>query len=248
MKILLLLLTCFTLFGEPYERFVGLGFNCTTKFQINKHLQKRYLGLDLKQFGGGQLFDWVAINDFNKLVEALDNNLIDIFEREDLIVEHHHVSFVYNVKYNMSWIHLFTRYEGYSLPENIIELEYDNRKQKIDYLCEKFKNLSQYRTLYVIAILEYIPPLKSLDLERLYTALVNLRGNDNFAILYCPIKKEFEDFSSIFVREIPFFKEPACPENCVCWDAVLSEFPYIIIKGSKDKSGMDNSWISLTRF
>lgn len=235
-------------FAKPFERFVGLGYRCRTKMHINCHLNTRFFGLysryfDSKEFGGGQLFDWVVINDYNKLIEAIENDLIDLFEFEDLIVQNNYK--VYNTKYMIHWSHLFTRNQDNSLSDDIIELEYDIRKQRIDYLSTKFKNLRQFRTLYIFSILDGKFVIDTLILQRLYTALKNFRGNDNFAILYCPIKKEFEDFSSIYVREVPF---PATSipseEELAYWNEMLSEFPYSLTSGDSDKSNLDNSWIS----
>lgn len=72
-----------TVVEMPYERFIALGNCCVTRYQINNHLSKRF-DKDIHSFGGGQLFDWLIIHDYNKFAEALENNLSDFFERSNL--------------------------------------------------------------------------------------------------------------------------------------------------------------------
>ena len=137
--------------SEPFERFVGLGSCCVTRTQINRHLTTRFGTQDLSIFGGGQLFDWLIIYDYRKLAEAIENNLSDLFDRSDLIVEGKEYPVVKNHKYLMTRNHLFTRNPDQTLPANVLELEYDSRKQKINYLSKKFRDLRNFRTLYIIA-------------------------------------------------------------------------------------------------
>ena len=71
------IVSCFILLSAdevPYERFIGLGNCCATRSHINRHLSQRF-SLDAHLFGGGQLFDWLIIEDYNKLAEAIENDL-----------------------------------------------------------------------------------------------------------------------------------------------------------------------------
>lgn len=192
----------------PYERFVGLGDCCLTRFQINHHLSTRFQ-MPPNSFGGAQVFDWMVIHDYNKLVEALENNLEDLLEREDLEVgpSWERSYLVKNIKYQMTWNHLFTL----SLPDampSILEEEYPVKKQKIDYLVNKFRELKNYRTLYIVAYpfhghgrLGTEEPDFEVILN-LRNALAKIRGNDDFSLLYCPLDKRFEEYENIFVRTI----------------------------------------------
>lgn len=103
-----------------------------TRTQINHHLNKRF-GRDPHSFGGGQLFDWLVIHDYKQLCLALENNLLDIFEKKDLIFDHlKEMIEIKNIKDNMTWNHLFTKNSDKKTYEkNIIKLEYPEKKQKI---------------------------------------------------------------------------------------------------------------------
>jgi hypothetical protein len=219
----------------PYERFISLGNCCVTRNQINNHLSQRF-ALDERAFGGGQLFDWLVIHDYNKLAEAIENKLIDLFDRNDLLLGPSWAGDAYpcvkNVRYLMTWNHLFTR-QGNSISPHIIDLEYDIKKNQIDYLSKKFNELKNYRTLYIVAypfigngILNTLEPdLKTLI--RLRNALKKYRQNSNFTLLFCPLNKKFENSKNIVVQEIT--NPPDLPEytgDFNCWDMLLSQFPF----------------------
>jgi hypothetical protein len=237
----------------PYERFIGLGNCCVTRYQINYHLSKRF-GKDSREFGGGQLFDWLVIHDYNKLAEAIENNLADLFERSDLILTSDWVTncdywTVQNMKYKMTWNHLFSRPGNGLVTDDLIDVEYDSRKHKIEYLAEKFKSLREYRTLYIIAhpchgmgFFNTKKPNKS-TLIRLRNALEKMRGNRNFSILFCSLNAKNKRFENIYMRAI------VNPQNNLfwegdydCWNGMLSQFPFNPNKADTDKSGLDNSF------
>jgi hypothetical protein len=243
-------IVCFGLNGkekDPYERFIGLGNCCVTRNQINLHLMKRF-GKDQHFFGGGQLFDWLVVHDYNKLAKAFENDLLDLFDRSDLVIvnkESAHPN-VKNIKYNMTWAHLFSR-DVNNLITNI-DLEYDCKKQKIEYLSNKFRELKKYRTLYIIAYpfegngpFDTIKPTKKV-LIRLRNALKNIRGNNNFSILFCSLENASMKFENIYFRKIvnPINGTP-CQGDNACWDELLSQFPFILNQQETDGSGMDDS-------
>ncbi len=193
----------------------------------------------------------MIIHDYDKLAETIENNLVDFFERSDLVLyigwEGPSCPYVKNVKNNITWRHLFTRRGDGSIAENFLDLEYEIKKKKVDYLAEKFRLLKNYRTLYVIAypfigagILETIEPSKK-SLIRLYRALSKLRGNSNFKILFCQLEPKFKELEKIRVRKIvsshPFFLG-----DHESWHRVLSEFPYTLDKLEFDNSELDNTW------
>lgn len=233
----------------PYERFIGLGSCCVTRTQINHHLSKKF-DKPISEFGGGQVFDWVIISDYNKLAEAIKYQLSDLFEKSDLAPSRYfetpHI-YIKNIKYDMLWIHLFIRSNPTVDMQDLLDNTYLAKKQKIDYLVQKFKDLSEYRTLYIIAYpyegdrlrLAIEPDLETLI--HLKTALEELRGNANFSILFCPLEKKFDDFENIYVREI--INGPGIHDyvgNYNHWDKLLSEFPFTLKKCDVDSQNWTN--------
>lgn len=214
---------------EPFERFIGLGNSCRSRIQINMHFNKRLI--NIKSYtGGGQLFDWLIIHDYNLLSQAIENNLSDLLERDDMRLDH-------NLKYKMSWWHLFSRNENHLVTQEIIDNEFHLKKEKIDYLANKFKQLGNYKTLYIITYpwdkdgsLNCSEPDKP-TLERLKNALINIRQNDNFSILFCTTAPKFDDFDNIYVRQVPSDKY-----TTDCLNEILFEFPFKINQAINEKS------------
>ncbi len=256
---LLVLTPCASLFGQeieknltvrkevPYERFVGLGNCCISRFQINNHLSKRF-GKPANDFGGGQLFDWLVIHDYDKFCEVLENNLVDLMEKSDLVPTASWDNvYIKNIKYQITWNHLFTRLmpnftpEGHAAVQTVLDNEYEVKKQKIDYLIKKFKELGRYRTLYIIGYpfidtgrFNTIEPTIQ-TLTRLSHALEKIRGNKNFMILYCPLQKKFDDFDNIVIKEI--VSGPSVTDyegDYECWGAILNTFPFYVEKSDSD--------------
>lgn len=229
---------------EKYERFVGLGNSCVTRFEINHYLSNRY-NLDVSYFGGGQLFDWLVIHNYNFLALALECNLTNFFEKSDLVIEPSVTGqlCVRNAFFNMTWNHLFTRNAANHLDLDIIEREYDIKKRKLDYLAEKFRALKNFRTLYVVTYPHEIdgtfntlrPDIHTLI--RLRNALVNIRGNDNFTLLFCTPTKIYEDISNIQMRAFGGYEDPHAG-----WKKIFSEFRYTLDKVEVDNSQLDNTF------
>lgn len=178
------------------------------------------------------MFDWLFIHNYEKLAEAIENNLEDHFAQSDLkiIREFNHVHCVKNMKYDMTWIHLFSRPFGIFLPDNTIDKEYNIREQKIHYLSDKFRKLANYRTLYIISQpyinwqkIGMLEPDQSV-LIHLRDALIQMRGNDSFDLLYCPLQKKFDETDHIYIRQIRSTMKPRDDFNC--WDEILSAFPF----------------------
>ena len=208
-------------------------------------------------FGGGQLFDWVKVGDYNLLAQAFENKLLNFFEKQDLdygvapTTPHYSV---YNKTNTVYWFHLFSRDCYDNLNENVIELEYQSKKQKIDYLVEKFKKLKKYRTLYILAELDPRFFLSSIDcknmLIRIRNGLEKLRGNRNFSLLFCSRFSSFEieigNFENIYIKTLSY----DLTENLSIymgirdssrWDPILFEFPFTIEKIKRDHTGIDST-------
>ena len=201
---------------HPFERFISLGNCCVTRRQINYHLSSRF-NADQHSFGGGHIFDWMFMHDYSKLTDAIQNNLDDVFIKENM-------NGCYNVKYNMGWIHLF---EDSTTMDQVFPL----KKQKMDYLAQKFRELALYRTLYIIAFPHHYDGCDGMNepdkntLKALYRSIKNMRGNDNFVILYLPHRKKFESTKNIIVYEMPSVGRVDGGDTHK-WDKILSKFPF----------------------
>ena len=232
----------------PYERFISLGNSCLTRHQIDYHLEMRF-GLTKDFFGGGQLFDWVLVEDYHLLAEAFEKNLKRFFEKSDLAYDFDPVyPKVYNTKNKIYWSHLFSRKSFEALVDNAIETEFELRNQKITYLSEKFKALKNYRCLYIIS--EYQPKffLSPLEMKKMLIHVRNgleyMRGNRNFSLLFCCLnpfyKQEIKDFENIYIRILnrnP--EEPVGYQDSASWDPILYEFPFTLEKIDWDQTGLD---------
>ena len=233
--------------SNSYERYVGIGNCCLPRMQINLYLNKKFQ-ISPNRFGGGQLFDWMVIHDYTKFVIALENELLDVFEYSDLKLGpswRDNFLYVKNIKYEMTWNHLFSRHpDGYIAP-NIIDLEYAEKKSKIDHLTNKFKSLGQYKTLYILAYpypKDGISPILTVapdrsTIIRVRDAIKNIRGNSNFTLLYCTYEKTFDSFENISVRTIPNADNGyTSTEQCERWEMIFEEFPHSLEGITEDQN------------
>jgi len=206
---------------NSYQKITGLGNWCTTKGNINLYFNKESNWRHTKK-GHGDLFDWMFMLDYSKLVKALENNLEDILDIKniEILTAPHDLNSLYDSKYSMIWNHLFDLY-GVSTRFNVNR---DNLKEvllevksKINYLKNKFISLKEYKTLYVISFDEHTwwkyphhaiePSLEVLVEVR--NALSKLRGNSNFTLLYMTSSSsssssssiKYNDFENIIVRK-----------------------------------------------
>ena len=105
------------------------------------------------------------------------------------------------------------------------------KKQKMDYLAQKFRELALYRTLYIIAFPHHYDGCDGMSepdrntLNSLYHSIEKMRGNDNFVILYLPHRKKFESSNNIIVYQMPSVGR-VDGGNTSKWHKVLSKFPF----------------------
>ena len=197
------------------ERIISLGNWCSTKANINLLMHPNF-HWNQTQTGNADLFDWMCMCDYNYLINALNNNLNDIFVKEDLIfLENVYtplgqpvlVNAIYNSKYKMIWPHLFDNISDFQLNLNVMNSEVMNEIiNKIQYLSDKFIKAQNYKTLYIITyddhthIPEIIRPLKP-SMETiiiLRDTLTKIRnGNQDFIILYLSPNQSFKIFENI---------------------------------------------------
>ena len=172
-----------------FQRVIGLGNMCMTKKQINQFFNPSASNDTNTKKGHADLFDWVAISDYNLFAQLLSNQLNDFFKSPDDFELTNTLSRWVNVidkKYKMNWPHLLEHGDIWS-PEKHGELTtekfrtiYPQIKQKLDYLKEKFIQAKDKKTLYVFTVIRQ-------DLETLVhlrNSLVEIRnGNKQFILL-----------------------------------------------------------------
>jgi hypothetical protein len=203
--------------NNEIERIISLGNWCSTKANINLFMDPD-CHWNKTQVGKADLFDWMCMGDYKYLINALNNNLKDIFSKEDLIfLENVYtplgqpvlVNAIYNSKYKMIWPHLFDNIPNFKLDLNIINSEtLDETINKIKYLTDKFIKAKDYNTLYIITYddHEYVPeiirPLKPTinTVILLRDALTKIRDNDtDFILLFLSNNQPFKIFENIIL-------------------------------------------------
>jgi hypothetical protein len=121
------------------EKIISLGNWCSTKANINLFLNP---DKDWKNTieGNADIFDWMCMGDYDYLIEALNNNLQDIFCKEDLVILDNVltedgqavlINAIYNLKYKMIWPHLFDNLSDFSLGEDISKINDSETMTKI---------------------------------------------------------------------------------------------------------------------
>jgi hypothetical protein len=197
--------------SHPIEKLISLGNWCSTKANINLFLNPN---MDWKKTieENGDLFDWMCMGDYEYLIYALNNNLQDIFCKDDIVILDNVltdegkpvlINAVYNTKYKMIWPHLFDNLSDFSLGEDINKLNDLVTMKKIyskfEYLTNKFISANEKNVLYIITfddhifVPEIIRPLKPSKetIISLRDALTKIRGNANFILLYMTKNQSF---------------------------------------------------------
>ena len=153
-----------------YDAIVSLGPNCATKTAIKQCCERRCRELGLTpDMHGSFPFDWAQILDYDGFLES------PFFSRESLAVRDH-VSrericqLVSNGK--IVWCNLFTKPDGFSTTTEVLSAEFQDKRNKIMYLMDKFQELRKKRVMYVIGC--------DADVDE---ALATYRGNRNFTLL-----------------------------------------------------------------
>jgi hypothetical protein len=203
--------------SHPVEKIISLGNWCSTKANINLYLNP---DIDWKNTveGNAHIFDWMCIGDYEYLIKALNNNLQDIFCKEDLVVLDNVltengqavlINAIYNLKYKMIWPHLFDKLSDFSLGEDINKINDSETIKKLyskfQYLSNKFINAKDKTVLYIITfdyhihIPENIRPIKPSKetIISLRDALTRIRGNTNFILLFISKNQPFYVYENI---------------------------------------------------
>jgi hypothetical protein len=198
--------------SHSVEKIISLGNWCSTKANINLLLNP---DKDWKNTleGNADIFDWMCMGDYEYLIQALNNNLQDIFCKEDLVVLDNVVTeegqavlinAIYNLKYKMIWPHLFDKLSDFSLGDDINKINDSETMKKIyskfEYLSKKFISAKDKTVLYIITfddhihipqIIRPVKPSKETIIS-LRDALTKIRNNNtNFILLFISKNQPF---------------------------------------------------------
>lgn len=234
-----------------FERFVSLGNYALTKCQINRYVAYKFLGLSenstllandyVKKLpeadfnainGGDHFFDWVMIEDYDKLIDLLNGGLNYQLTPENLEVRKNAQGDIINIACQQTgiiWHHLFSRESGCVIDSWLDEVKV--LAEEINHLKNKFLALTEYKTLYIVTL----SPKQLLDgiAVRLSASLAKLRKNDNFALLVAVPDQTFElldDTFSIYYRHFdttPDFPQYPWLGNAASWDNLFSTFELV---------------------
>ncbi len=233
---------------EAFERWVSLGDYCLPKFQINRYIANNFFGFTGKSAGGAHtfikslpkdivngvnggnyLFDWVIVEDYQKIIAEIENGLsyeLDRSSLEERYDDNGNIKHIACNKLGLIWHHLFPKENG-KFAKNW-ESHLEVLKPKVERLRTKFANLADYKTLYVITFSKNHKHKNIPDL--LADALKVFRGNDNFSILVTIPNKNYElpmDSDKIYYRlydNKADFPEYPWLGNSTSWDHIFSSF------------------------
>jgi len=186
----------YSIADTTFDRVIGLGHRCTTYRQIKRYFSPDRHGKKRQE----DLFNNLAIYDYDLFAAALRCNLDDFFERGDFdLIIHNELYTLFNRKYNMYWSHLFDGLAGaelnlkknqMSFTDETVDLFYPIIKEQKNFLRERFIAAKDHTTLYVIAT---APPCEDPSLEtllRVRDALIQIRdGNKEFFYCLFPLTK-----------------------------------------------------------
>lgn len=228
---------------EAFDRWVSIGNNCMAKYQINRYISRKFFGLDensalkahqmtqgpfrnrLRDINGGNLlFDWVYIEDYNKVCNLLESGLNYNLPEESMERFAPDEDGPRAVRCNASgihWVHLFS--DRNSLADWTEQLP--DLRPKIDHMRKEFLKLRDYSTLYVLA--SNHEGFENTEFpEKIHHALATLRhGSDRkFKLLICTPGATPRNQGDIIVR--PFLPGGGAPwfGDAESWDRAFSDF------------------------
>jgi hypothetical protein len=214
-----------------YERVIPLGSNCSTKGHINAFFKKEIENAMKTLPGHAELFDWVEIHDYKCLIECLNNNFDNFFEREDMQLNFKTPNELYNKKTKIRYPHLFHQiYDGDEISskftDKFVDSVFPKLKTKIDYLKDKFISAKNYNTLYVIACKRHRMDINTMT--ELRNSILNIRDGDvRFNILFVPQRKTFSEIDHVTIRDCKVHNQIWInSDHQINWDEILSEFSF----------------------
>lgn len=228
---------------EYFDRWVSIGSNCMSKYQINRYICRKFFNLQensaakshemvqgefkerLRNINGGSLlFDWAYISDYNKLCNLLESGLnYDLIEENmyrSVIDENGPKAIVCKTS-GIHWLHLFP-YEN-NLTDWVEQLP--SLRPKVEHMRKQFLNLRDHSTLYVLASDQ--SGFENTDFpQKIHHALATLRcgSNKKFKLLVCTPGASPRDQDGIAIR--PFLPGGGAPwfGDSESWDSAFSDF------------------------
>jgi hypothetical protein len=231
-----------------FDRIVSLGGYCLTKYQINRHICRKYFGMKenstnlaarlvelapkevLARINGGNcIYDWVVVEDYDKLTAEIASGLfynLSTAHLHEILDKNNKIDQLRCLKSGVVWVHLFSR--ANNLGDWVDQIP--GLQSKVDRMIHNFKVLNEHKTAYIFTIDQ---TRASGDLpDRLYAALKKFRGVEapDFALVVgLSFRDEKpEDRDGIFFRRVnledPDFLEYPWLGNAASWDKIFDEF------------------------
>jgi hypothetical protein len=232
---------------KQFGRIASIGNYCLTKYQINRHICRKYFSMQPNSTalaarmineapkailetinGSNALFDWTVILDYDKLASMLEYrtdyklNIDNLKERrrDDGSLEG-----IFDAANGILWVHLFSN--DPSSPH--WRDQAPALQSKVDHLMSNFIKLREHETLYIATV--NISDKSDLP-DRLLAAIRKSRGDraPECSLLICGDKMtNRKDDGGIYFRPISFVPDlPQYPwlGNVESWDRIFSEFSF----------------------
>jgi capsular polysaccharide biosynthesis protein len=229
-----------------FERLASFGNFALTKYQINRHICRKYFAMEpnstalaaniikaaplsvIEKINGGEaFFDSVVVEDYNKTIGLLDSGLnykLSIDRLDEIRDNSGNIKYIRDRANGILLTDLFSRTDLMAdWKEQLLTLQL-----KVDGLMLNFIQYNKYETLYIATLGKM--SLESDLPNRMYATLKKIRGGNapSFCLLICgdyPIARE--DDGGIYFRSIS--NEPDSPQypwlgNAESWDVIFSEF------------------------
>lgn len=225
---------------ESFERWVSLGNYCLTKYQINRYIARNHLELPTNSTleaidlikntpreklhvinGGNLFFDWVVVEDYNKIIGLLESGFDYKLSEENLSEIFSPAGVIESIRCSRSgvrWVHLFSN------EKNLLDWrdQIPDLNGKISHLRSEFLGLRNFKSLYIVTMnADMVSRGVPLALEN---ALLKLRQGSGreFKLLVCiPEDIEIPSHGRILYRtysKTPNYEQYPWLGNAASWD------------------------------
>lgn len=117
---------------NKYENVISLGFFCSTALELER------IGLRQKS----NPFDWVLSYNINNIIELINNNFKDLFNKDYFRQYKENSAYYMNDKYNIHFYHDFDKYRTLEEQLHYVEEKYKRR-------IERFYKDIKSKTLFI---------------------------------------------------------------------------------------------------
>ena len=188
---------------SEFERWVSLGNYCLTKYQINRHVARRFLGLQENSTleavnmisrtsketvhalnGGNLFFDWVVVENYAKVASLLKDGFSYDLAKAELSENRpdgKNLESIRCLSSGVLWVHLF----DVSPSSGDWREQIQALKPKVDHMRDEFLHLRHFSTLYIV----FVSPDLGVSAmpDDLEAALAELRrgSEKEFRLLIC---------------------------------------------------------------